>query len=572
MGWIRRSVSTWLLVALVASLALQALPFTGIFLMMFGAGLLSGLLVHALLASVAVESIFGRLPRAFILLPVALYGAYYAAYVWQGRLAAEKAADLQATNPGVILQFEPEQHALVMAQAGTFVQRHRIDVAYEANASFKPELYLAHRLFTQEDCASIPKDSQHRVQKHGLVRAFSSTSRSKSAARGVCLVRMPERPTRTLVEIEVKDQAQVSKRKWGISERITRVKLDGKVIGAYTVAHHWRLPRFPRLFLGCGLISSRSAWECSADFMRKSEWIGTASADGEQALDAPVGVMLGIARYGEVDLQGFTGYPSNAEALARARNEAGRVEREVFDQLQGMLAGQNIKPPHNMGYSLSLQPDLLAPLAKPMTAMFVALLDSGVLSRPYRSDMLEMLGRAIPALPREAFGEVSGDLLAVAGSKDFWQRYPGIYLRVADIGPRALPLYRDHLLQGTLKGWLQPLPVMAICRIGQADAEVIEKLKREFVGLDLSKTNFRNEAYREALFVTLIKLGETDFVAQAYPHENLRHPDWYKAVLAGKGETEVGPNNCAPRESNSWAVVASLRPSLTLRAREWQVQ
>lgn len=571
MGWVVRSVSTWLLVALAALLALQALPFTGIFLMIFGAGLLAGLMVHALLASIALEAIFGRLPRMFVLLPVALYGAYYAAYAWQGRQAAQMAAELREGNPGLLLQFEPERHALVMAQAGSFIQRYKIDVAYEANANFKPEGYLAHRLFAREDCASIPNDSQHRIQKHGLVRPFTGTNRSKST-HAVCVVRMPERPSKSAIEVEVQDRAQVWKRSWGISERITRIRAEGRLIGTYKTAHYWRLPSFPWLFLGCWLNSARPAWQCSADFMRKSEWISSVPAGKDQVLDAPVSVMLGIAKYGEDDPQAFEGYASNAEALERARNEAGRVQDEVFDQLSGMLSGQDIKPPHNMGYSLSLQPDKLGPLAKPMTELFITLLDRGVVSKPYRGEMLEMLGRAIPALPREAFAEVAGEIIAVAGSKDFWNHYPGLYLRAADVGPRGLPLYRDHVLRDAVKGWLRVLPVMAICRIGQADPELIERLKREFASIDLSKTNHGNEAYREALFVTLLKLREMEFAAQAYPHEKLRHAAWYETVLAGKGTTEVGPNNCAPRERNGWAVASSLAPSLKRTGQGWQVQ
>ena len=165
---------------------------------------------------------------------------------------------------------------------------------------------------------------------------------------------MPERPSKRLIEVSLTRNAEVLKRKWRISEQTTEVRLEGTVLGAFTVAHHWRLPAFPKLMMGC-LNLATPAWRCGADFVRTSQWISAIPADGDSwRNDAPVSVMLGIERYTASDLENSAGYPSNAVALERAQNEAGRVQGEVFDLLQAMLSGKVVQPPHNMGYSLAI--------------------------------------------------------------------------------------------------------------------------------------------------------------------------------------------------------------------------
>jgi hypothetical protein len=101
-----RSTSGWILLVLLASLLLQWIPITGMFLMFVGAPLIAGFLVHVFLGSVALESLTGRLPRFCLVLPVLAYGGYYAAYLYQGYLIAAKEAELSASNPHLLLQFD----------------------------------------------------------------------------------------------------------------------------------------------------------------------------------------------------------------------------------------------------------------------------------------------------------------------------------------------------------------------------------------------------------------------------------------------------------------------------------
>ena len=59
--------------------------------------------------------------------------------------------------------------------------------------------------------------------------------------------------------------------------------------------------------------------------------------------------------------------------------------------------------------------------------------------------------------------------------------------------------------------------------------------------------------YKTALFVTLFKLGQESFLRENHP-DNGERDQWYGDILAGKGVTKTGPNNCMPEE---WPLYAT---------------
>ncbi len=288
---ITKLVSFWAFVALAALLALQAFPVTGIFLMMFGAALLSGALVHIFLLSLFFEALVGRVPRVLMILPVAAYGAYYAVYFHQGIEIARKSAEMKASNPGMILDFDPRSHSLVTADAQTLVQRYAVPVVYETNPNF-PEGYLSYRLIRRDQCG-IRKDSQHRIQTFGM-------HRNGRFQQGTCGLRIPEAPSEKIVRAVRHGDDEVWKRKWGIAEQVTEISVDGAVIGSYRSASVWRLPVLPLGYIGCALISSTPAWKCGAEFKREHVVIDTVPAGiDRQSYDSAVSIMLGLKLYSE---------------------------------------------------------------------------------------------------------------------------------------------------------------------------------------------------------------------------------------------------------------------------------
>lgn len=565
MSRIARFPSLWALAAAIVLFLLQLLPIPGVFLMIFGAGLITVLLIHAFLIGLFVEAAIGRLPRILMVLPVLVYGGYYVAYWQEGREIAERAAALRAANPGKVFDFDPRTHSLVGRELGSLVQTHDIPVVYEPNTNYKPENYSSMRLMRRDQCDAIKRDTQNRILVT-YVPAF----------RGLCVLRFPENPERKIVNVLRPKDPEIWKRKPGVTESITEIVDDGNVLGSYRSAIAWRLPALPLGFIGCGLVSSKPAWECGAQFMRRREILDTVPTGIDKALfDTPESIMLGLRKYTTADLANFKGFAQNEAVLARTAEEPKRVEDEAFDVLQDILNGQVPKQlPWAMAYTLAQKPDQLAPFADRMASRFAALRGNNETSG---SDVTSVLQSAIVTLPQSAFQPVAAAMFEIVRNaipKDdyfaMWRRYPALYLRAADAGPETFEFYK----QGFLNAWmnrtfLRNLPVLAICRIGKADAETTAEIQRRFLS---PADEHSQNGYKTALVVALKKLGHDNFLREHADAIGWRDRDWMKAVMEGKGDTPVGPNNCMAKEWGSTGFLpAAMKPRLSRMRDGWGV-
>ena len=83
----------------------------------------------------------------------------------------------------------------------------------------------------------------------------------------------------------------------------------------------------------------------------------------------------------------------------------------------------------------------------------------------------------------------------------------------------------------------------------------------------------RRDGYRTALFAALMKLGQQDFLQANHASASPRIAGWFEAVLAGKGQTATGPNNCMPEE---WPFTEYLAPvmasSLRYSRGQWNLR
>jgi hypothetical protein len=325
------------LLALIALAALQYFPIPGAFLMIFGAALITGLLVHVFLASLFVEALMRRVPRVLVLVPILAYGGYYVTYLDEAHRISVMNTELQAVNPGRVLDFDPKLHSIVMHQAQEFVKTHDVPVVYSADANY-PEAYLSYRLITRDQCSGIVRDTHNRVLSFGVL--FKGVLQEI-----ICLLRFPERPPNKMVTVTVHRDSQDWKQDGTIRREITEISIDGKNIGSFTTASVWSLPVFPMLLIGCALNSGAPRWECFANFWRTDRSIGGAPASIDRAqFDDPVSVMLGIRKYAAADLPSFSGFDANTTALEDVHKEAARVEDEVFNVLRAIVDGENPKP------------------------------------------------------------------------------------------------------------------------------------------------------------------------------------------------------------------------------------
>jgi hypothetical protein len=555
--------SFWAFVIFATLFVLQAFPITGVLLMFVGAAFFTGLVLHVFLIALFVEALARRVPRFLIAIPIAAYGGYYAWVAVQAFQIAEKSTELRTSNPGQLLQLDPDTQSLVTKDAQEFVKHHAIPVAYEPNAGYKPEGHLSYRLIRRDQC-NIRKDSQSRIVTQGM--HFNNVLQ-----QAVCVLRFPEAPEHAPVVATTRGDLEIWKHKWSITEETVDLAVDGRVVGSYRSASVWRLPKLPLMMIGCALNSGKPAWECGADFFTTHTTLDATPTGIDPArYDSPLSVMLGIPKYTKDDLKTFRGYLQNEAALARIAGEPERVQDEVFHVLAEIIEGKNPKPTFNMSYSLAQNPTRLAPLAEGMAKRHAELIQAPVKGTPNRDEQIRALSGGLSALPRDAFARIAEAVFTVIErAENSWDRMPVLYVRAADVGPNSLSFYRRDFLTGKLKPYLKGLPVLAICRIGQADDEVIVEMKARFVSA--KGASIDNQRNQSALLVALLKLGQESFLREHLDALPASLRDWSNAVLREEGLTEIGPNNCMAQEWSTTDYLPSviMAPSLEWRGGRW---
>jgi hypothetical protein len=278
--------------------------------------------------------------------------------------------------------------------------------------------------------------------------------------------------------------------------------------------------------------------------------------------DDPVSVMLGVRKYTNAELADFHGFPANA-ALAPHRSERPNVGSDAaFAALQAIVEGLSPTVAWSMGEAIASQPERLAPLATGMAQQFVKLsqLDAG--DAPGRREQAALLAVGLAALAPADFATVADPLREVVRRAGAWRDNPVLYVRLADAGPSMFSFYRDRFLANDATRSELLLAALAICRAGLGDGELVAALETRFS--DFAAGDKRDDDYKTALFVALVKLGQNNFLRKAAPERTRPMKEWTDAVLAGRGATAVGPNNCMPIE---WPRADYLPPDLAPRLR-----
>jgi len=559
-----KSVSGILFIIISGLLLLQAFPYPGIFFMMLGAPFLTGLLLNIFLVAVAIEALTKRIPRGFLAIPLIACGAYYGLYIYQAIDIARVAAALRSSNSGKVIDFDGDKYSLVSPSANALVRTHKISVAYEENQNFQPEQYLSFRLIRRDQC-NIAKDSLHRIQLSGV--DFGSHSHDQA-----CVLSVPEVPRSKVVSVEKIGDEEVWNRKLGIGLQTSHLMVDGKIVGTFKTASVWRLWPIPLLSAGCGLISSPAAWKCGAGFARSHEVLDTVPSDIDRdRFDGPESVMLGLPKYTVNDFKNFRGYPENERFLDWLADEPRRVDDRMFALLEELVQGGYPKVPMQIGFAVAKYPARLAPLAEAMASRFIEL--SNIL--PRRDDgqeysyRYEGLARALMALPDDAFKKAAPPLFAYFVDGVSNQQFSDLTSRIRSAsGPQTPDFYEADFFAA--RGYRQVFPTLAICRIGSASPAVMTEMKGRM--LRESENSSFNDDNKTALVVTLIKLGEGAFVRdnklRLTTNAEADFESWLDAVLAGKGTTDAGPNNCM---SKGWNGRRATKPSLRWANGVWYV-
>jgi hypothetical protein len=244
-------------------------------------------------------------------------------------------------------------------------------------------------------------------------------------------------------------------------------------------------------------------------------------------------------------------------------------EDAAFGALQEIIDGQSPVLSWAMSFLIASNPSRLAPFAAPMTKRFLDLSQKGAPDVPGRLGQARLLAAGIVSLGPAEFATVQDPLSdLVRRDSSVRDNYPLLYLRLADAGPKMYSIFRDQFLSQNATEREKLLAVTAICRIGQADSELISAVDSEWVKFDSGELKDNN--YRSALFVALLKLGQESTIKNSSQPNSPISRGWYDAVLAGRGKTGSGPNNCMPMEWPGDAYVpAFLAPSLKWRNERW---
>lgn len=559
-----RTFSGILFALFVALCLLQLIPFTGVFLMVLGGAFWTGLLVHFFLLALAIEAFLRRVPRELLLVPVLAYGGYYAMYAFETFRIAQTTAELRSANSGKVFDFNADSHSLVTPVAQAFVQTHVIPVVYASDPYAVPERYVSFRLMPRNEC-NIGRDSQNRIQQWGV------SSRIWSGSNKPCLLRYPQVPTREVVLVAKIGDEEIWKRKTDISTQTSQLIVGGKILGMYKTASIWRLPVFPFLVIGCGLNSGQARWQCTADFWRTHAALDTVP-DGidRQRFDGPESVMLGIPKYSAAEFSDFRPHAQNSAMYATLLDEPKRVEDRTFAQLRELVDGGSPDVPPNFGYTLSQDPARLMPFAEAMANRFIEL--ANVLGGQEYLYQYEGLATALKALPDDTLARVALPLrlhYVEVSSRNEAERFRDLNARILRLSGPTPPDFLENEFM-TTRGYRRLFPVLAMCRTGAASPTVIERMKSLL--LEESSAPATNDDIKTALIVTLIKLGEARYVAdersQLFTNAQPDFGGWLDAVLAGKGATDVGPNNCMTR---NWNGRRAGKPSLKLMHGKWMV-
>jgi len=604
MSRMTHSFSFWALVTFIVLYVLQLFPIPGIFLMILGGPFWCGLAAQVFLVALLFEAASGRLPRFLVIVPLAAYGFYYVMYAKQSVEIAAEARDMQASNPAEVLRFDPATYSLVMhsTESLSLAEFYDVPAVYQVDANLKPEGYRSHRLLDREQCARA-RDALARMKDRAA--GFIIGVWSEGLVGGVCVLTFPDTPLlQQIVVTRRGDEAWSRKRT--IMEQYTDFSLNGRVFATYKTASVWRLPVFPILVIGCGLNSGNPSWDCVADFYRSHEEIdGTPKGVDKAVYDSPESIVLGLRKYARSDYAGFKGNGSSSALIERIelypqeqaefrRQENARLFAQFVDFVHDtgtettgkgvfidLLYKGTTAPPAEMKAAILEKPEQLVPLRDAIAARFIQILN--VLVGPNNvhvspnSQWLRLLDRSLIALPRDSYvtmpdQEVTQILDALASDRG-WDYYHSLYVRMADAGPRTLGFYEEQLAQLQDRGRDALPPVLAICRIGEASEQTKSILRKKFVESANSKFGGSDDVVRtnSTILVTLLKLHDP-LVVDGYPTNFTREDviGWYDAVRQGKGETDIGPNNCEGWTSfQPTSEPSALQAGLVYRNKSW---
>jgi hypothetical protein len=552
-----KAPSIWLAIAWAALLVLEIQSTSGRFLDRYGADVMTGWLGQCVLLGIFIDAVRGALPREMISIPVLIYSGYYFVFWQQGIHIGRKSEELGRQNPGLILAFDPKLHSLLTDDADLFAASYSIPVAYARDPSIIGDEYVSYRLLSRD------KVNQYLSRNSGGAQILSVYI-DDVLQPNVKEIRIPERPRLGVITATAHDEPGEGWKDWNIGVHTTSLSLDGRFLGTFNSGYARRLLTFPFFTVRCKSAPGSPARRCYAEFATELKGIESRPPSVNRTLyDSPVSIMLGLKRRSEDELAGSRGVDSDPSV----RPAPG--EDEAFEALRDVIDGRTPVMSWTTGSLVVGNAARLAPFASGIAKRFVELTMAGSADLPEPHEQMELLATGMAGLGPVEFGGVQDQLADLVRKESIRKDFPLIYLRLAHVGPKLYSIYRDQFLDKGANTTDKLLAALAICRIGQADSEVVDAMNSEWAKAGAGTAEDSN--YKAALFVSLLNLGqEANLNASARPGSRALQ-SWYDAVLSGQGKTKVGPNNCMPTEWPFNAYVPfPMAPRLRWMRQQWR--
>ena len=492
--------STFLFAVTAGLFALQAFPFTGVFLMMLGAPLWSVLLINAGMIGTAAEAATGRVSRVWLILPLAFYGGYWTLAAQDHLRLNALSAAYDAANAGVDIPFDPARQSLAFVEEGSggwFTRNYALPVAYSVNGNF-PEGYLSHRIMDAATCAKVRETP-------ALSAAFVKTSwfhdgdsiRSRRLEKRFCSLSMPERPERPLVQVSRREERTVDG-----SLPVTRVtttvtmpdRTSFRLMGGVAAPLAW----LPMPVVGCALNSAAPSWDCGAQF-RRDRFTPIVSGRTRYERDSAVlARALGLRPVPASDRKG--GDPRIV--LSRMSTvEHTTLERQL-ENIDAMIADPLAKVRDWQVGVVASRADALASRAGAiMTGLERAASFEG--KDFYRArESGRILARLLAQVSRDAFAGFGPRILALyarANDKHWLWEVGPLLSRLGEVGPGALPV----LVRAPRSSRLAAAE--GLCRVGSAGRSASEPVLLAM--WTNARGNGSDRDLREVLFVAMRRAG-----------------------------------------------------------------
>ncbi|WP_017664540.1 hypothetical protein [Porphyrobacter sp. AAP82] len=488
--------------AALVVLALQAVPWTGIFLMILAGPLWAGVLVTLAMTGILWEVATGQASPVWLALPGCYFGAYYLLAAWERIAASRIAAGIAAANAGQALACDPARQDVLLVNGKGSLQ---IDIGpllagYALARVFRGG--QVHFLGTSEACLL----ARGEAARQSGVSCFGHSPGARAAVSGAMracgIISAPGEPERPVLRVTSDRSAE---RRMLVPVQFEDFTLLDEASGATCRLRSGEarlLARFPFPIIGFALNSGAPKWQGFAGWMRQRA-VPLADGGTRAGGAALVAGAMGLAPSDDVAARAV-----GAEAVAALidASDTALADKELAI-LGTMLADPLTHVRDGWFRHLVIRPLVVVPYADRILAALHILQASDLRASENGRNLWRLLS-ALPDAVLEPHRARIVDWLDPAQARPWTLATDEIYTRLDAAVPqeRAILLHRLESQHGDLKTRLLP----GFARMGSAapdDAKARLLALWQARAPDPATRGSKRDQGDAALYFTLARMG-----------------------------------------------------------------